>query len=256
MRSDQEELDEAFLARFEEKWFRSAIGRLLRIEEGLVELADFPIDAMPDWVGRLMGKLLKPLGADYPRPELMGEEQFGKLLGSKVLISQGIVGFFRRYDATDDATRAQMTKSLGGSVCVKLLRAQVPQAQRIEKLRKSLRAKVERLSLPSQGRFFRGYADGLLFAETVKNWASKPDPRMHSVGYVCAYAFLNWQRIEELRGSGGWQALFQEFTTSLPEGAEISEDSLRKMLVSVGIGPFGKRGAPRKKSGKRLLASS
>jgi len=239
------ESDEAFLARFGDKWFRAAVNKLNRIEDQWDKNSEFGMDEMPDWAGRLMGKLFEMFKIKPPQPEMMDEEQFGKLLGTKVLISRGIESFFERYDRTDDATRAKFTKMAGGLEAVEYLRAQLPLIKRILELGKFVRSRVERLSLDRQGLFFRGYGNGLLFSQVAKNWLTKDDARAHSFGYICAFAFLNWKRIEELRTTGGWQELLQEFNNSLPSGVDISEDAFAKALKRAGLGSFGKVGRPR-----------
>ncbi len=238
--------DREFLERFGDKWFRAAIGKLDRIEDQWEKETKFHVHEMPDWVGLLMGKLFDMLGVKPLRPEMMNEEQFGKLLGTKVLITSGLHYFFKNYDATDDASRGKLTKMLGGTKAVEHLRAQEHLFKRVDRLRKSVLARVGRLSLSEQGRFYRGYGNGLLFSETAKNWSRKENTRAHSSGYIRAFAVLHWKRIEELRTTGGWSELKQEFTRSLPDGVEISEDAFAKELQRAGVGKFGKIGAPKK----------
>ncbi|MEI8311211.1 MAG: hypothetical protein WCH98_10695 [Verrucomicrobiota bacterium] len=245
--------DEEFLERFGDKWFRGAVGKLNHLEDQWDKAAEFDLDEMPDWAGRLLVKLFEMFNLKPSRPEMMNEEQFGKLLGAKVLISRGIGAFFKRYDHTDDGTRGKLTRALGGAQAIEYLRAQLPLTRQIEKLRKSVLSKVESLPLDRQGLFFRGYGNGLLFSSVARTWLVKDDSRTHSYGYICAFAFLHWRRIEELRTTGGWKLLFQEFIKSLPDGVEISEDAFRKDLRNAGIGAYGKRGAPKKNPEHDLL---
>ncbi|MEI6493408.1 MAG: hypothetical protein WCO94_12725 [Verrucomicrobiota bacterium] len=260
-----EESEEQFLARYDGKWFQPEIKRLLRLENEWDEAGGFDVDRMPFWAARMFGKTASVFDLKPTSPEMTDEKQFGKMLGGKV--AGAVVGleFLKQMEKGPDTARVKLAglynllkrqfltskerrqfKDSTPRQIILELRKEKPRAEKIRAIRKKTMSRVQSESLARQGRFFEGYGTGLLLPERTRDWIRNSSKRSQSTAYANAFAFLNWQHIEECSKNGKWAELLEDFTTSLPDGVDISEEAFQQALRRVGIGPFGKPGRPAK----------
>lgn len=261
------ESDEEFLARYDGKWFQPEIKRLIRIESLFDEKFGFGVDHMPLWAAKMFGKTASVFDLKPSSPEMTDEKQFGKILGAKVACTLGTLGFLRQLEAGNETVRQKLAHVYNALLRIMLtfseekkfkdltvqeilveLRTTKPESEKILAVRKKAMSKVQFQTIFRQGRFFEGYGEGLLVLERMREWAHNAPKRSQNTAYIKAFAFMNWQLIQECSKNGTWADLLDEFTRGQPDGVEISADAFQKDLRREGLGSFGKPGRPRSKT--------
>jgi len=243
------------LEELKEKCFRHEIVKLLRIEDADSANTILNLDAMPTWAGKQFFKLLReftdgPGFLDIPGIEFTTGENFGELLGMKTCWAQVAIQLCQWFDSTDDASRAKLTKAMGGPTAVAELKSELPCSRRIQAVKQKALLKVRKQNTNEQGHFFKGFGRGLLTIERMQKWCTSGDDKRHKKAYVQSYIIFQWQNIEEASKRGGWPEILEDFQQSLPPKTDISEDTFAKALQRAGIGSVGKVGRP-KKSGQK-----
>lgn len=221
--------------------------RLLRIEDEGDTKTILNLDAMPAWAGKQFFQLMRefsdgPGFLDVPSLEFATSENFGELLGSKSGYARTTIQLCEWLNTTDDASRAKLTKALGGPEAVAELRADLPNARRIQAIKQKAFLRVRKQSSNEEGHFFKGFGRGLLVLERMRKWMTQGGEKLHKKGYIKAYIIFHWQEIEAAGKRGGWPEILQDFQNSLPPKIAISEDAFAKSLQRAGIGSVGKRG--------------
>lgn len=246
-----------FVERIEEGWLRSAIVRILRIEDKWSKVSKTcDTNEMPEWVAVLFQQLLNIFGGASVGHRNIGIESFGKILGEKVCFTSGLERLFKHRERTDDATRAQITKMLGGPSGVMRMEKFRNLHREVDELaKKVLKTRVPKLTVEEQGRFYRGYGRGLLSSRQMSRMAREKGKVFNAQAYKTAFAVMNWQKLETLAEAGGWPAVCEFFTTQLPNGVHINEDGFVKMLQLAGMRSGQRAGRPRK-SGKQSSPDS
>lgn len=249
--------DAEFLGRIEEGWLRSAIERILRIEDKWSKVSkSLDTDEMPDWAAVLFRQLLKKLGALSVGHRKIGIESFGKILGEKVCFTSSLETMFKRREKADDATRARITKMLGGLSGVRRMQEFRHLHREVDGLAKQLlKNRVSKLTVEQQGQFYRGYGRGLLSSTQMSLMTRDKGEAFHVHVYKTAFAVMNWPKIANLADEGGWPAVCEFFTTQLPKDVHINEDGFVKMLQLAGMKSGQRAGRPRK-SGKKSSRGS
>jgi len=249
--------DEEFLRRIEEGWLRSAIVRILRIEDKCSKVSKtFDTDQMPEWATFLFRQLFKMFGAASVGHRNIGIESFGNILGEKVCFTSGLERLFKHREKTDDATRAHITKMLGGpSGVTKMAKFRNLHREVDELAKKVLKTRVPKLTIEDQGRFYRGYGQGLLSSRQLSRMTREKGEAFNAQAYKTAFAVMNWQKLENLAEDKGWPGVCEFFTTQLPKGAQVNEDGFVKMLQLAGMKSGQRAGRPRK-SGKQSSRDS
>lgn len=246
--------DEEFLETIEEPWLRVGIERILRIEDKWSKVCkNLDTDEMPGWAVELFHKLLKKMGALSVSHRRINVESFGKMLGEKISFTSSLDGMFKHRERTDDATRAHITKMLGGPSGVRRMQEFRQLYQEVDGVTKRvLKVRVPKLSVEEQGRFYRGFGQGLLSGTQMRQITRSKGQGFNEQMYKTAFAVMNWPKLEALASEGGWPAVCEFFTTQLPRGVSINEDGFVKMLQLAGMTSGQGEGRPRK-SGKKSL---
>lgn len=244
--------DLEFLDCFDDGWLQSYVGRLLRDENDFSNLTGFDVEKMPDWAAKVSKNFFTMMGIALTRPKAMSYQAFGKLLGQKVALADAIEIFCRTHEVTNDATRAKLTKFLGGPKGVALLKSERIFTKRIDQIKTDALRRITRCQIDEQGQFYRGFGEGLLFMGQLNRWKQSGSERKHNHSYMLSFAFLFWEMIEHLSKGGGWTAIREFFTTSLPSSAstKISEDAFVKMLQRAGLKCTARGGRPKKNQGQ------
>lgn len=245
--------EKEFLDRFGNKWFKTAILKLLRIEEQWEKLIGTNSDDMPQWADFALGKLLDVFNVKPSKPEFMDAEQFGKLLGSKFLMASSMEWWIKAFEVGNPERKAKITKFFGGSEGIDLLKQQRPCAKRVLDLNHGMFRRVNQLSFVERGHFFRGYGNGMLLGQALAAWKDNPKKKKHHA-YMMAFAVTYWPDIEEKRQKG-WDEISKFFIEMLPKDIEISEDAFSKFLKRSGMLSAGKIGRPSKVGQKSSLLS-
>lgn len=244
--------DAEFLGAIEHQWLRVAIERILRMEDKWSKVSkNFDTDEMPDWAFELFYKLLKKMGALAVTYRRITIESFGKILGEKVSFTSSLERMFKHREKTDDATRAHITKMLGGPSGVRRMQEFRLLYREVDGLAKRvLKARVPKLSVEEQGRFYKGFGQGLLSGTQISQMTRSKGKAFNEQMYKTAFAVMNWPKLEALACEGGWPAVCEFFTTQLPKGVSINEDGFVKMLQLAGMKSGQQEGRPRKSGNK------
>lgn len=240
---------EVALSAIEPVWMRHALRDLLRLEEKWD--ADDDLNALPAWAETILEQLLCLVGMRFPKIATWNEESFGRTLGQKAWFASLFEGVLVSREKANDATRAKITKLLGGVEGVRFLQELRPMFREIMNInRRILLKKIEKLPVERRGRFYRGYGNGLLTTRQMQRWQAEKGKRLTFRAYKQAFAVLHWEELEAHLAQGGWSAVGEFFVRELPEGVEISEESFIKTLKMVGMKSPRKAGRPRKSGSK------
>lgn len=255
--ADSAREDAEFLQRIEEGWLRSAIVRILRIEDKWSKVSKtFDTEQMPEWATVLFRQLLNIFGPASMGHRNISIESLGKILGEKVCFTSGLERLFKHREKTDDATRAHITKMLGGPSGVERMEKFRHLHREVDELaKKVLKTRLPKLTVEEQGRFYRGYGLGLLSSRQLSRMTREKGKAFNAQAYKTAFAVMNWQKLENLAEEGGWRAVCEFFTMQLPKGAQLNEDGFVKMLQLAGMKSGQRSGRPRK-SGKQSSGDS
>jgi hypothetical protein len=242
--ADRAREDEEFLAKFEPAWMRGPIRKLMRIHDRtLAGSKGLDVEAMSPWALAVSGKLLDRQDARPARPAAMTVRAFGKILGQNVCVAKVAEAFVLALRRADDASRAKLTKFLGGPCGVKIMQDARADLAAIEPIRNSVLKRIRSSGTFEQGHFYRGFGEGLTMLEQkLKRPPKTADPQ----GYMVFFAVMHWKEIERRGQLGGWPSIADFFVTNLPDDLEISQDAFVKMLQRAGLSGVGRQGRPRK----------
>jgi len=253
-------LDEQLLEKLDNKWFRAVLMQLVRIEIQWGEFWEMEIDKMPDWAEKASKPLFKdfrnqfgPL--DSSKIISISTEDFAKLLGAKMRFSKGLQSFYTKWIGSDNATKAKLSKLVGGSEGIEFFKRLQPICKKLDRISKKVFRQVNTLPLNEQGYFWRGYGSGFLFCEALRDWKKTVSSTKAKNSYMRGYISLNWEEIELQRKQGGWPEILQNFQSALPEGVDISEDAFQQILKRAGFKNVGRVGRPSKSGQKTLRVS-
>lgn len=234
--------DRAFFERISPEWLRSYARRMLRVEERLSARDPvLDVDAMPPWAFVLTGRLLESKGMRVTTPERLTVQRMGYMLGLKVVTAEVVRRLCMAWDKATDGDRAKLTNLLGGPAGVKLARSTREALRDVSALKIALLKSIPKRTMIEQGRFFRGYGEGLLALGNPKNKRG-----MSGRQQMVLFAVLHWNDLQNLANSEGWPGVKAFFVEQQAFDQEISEDAFVKMLQQAGMKSGLKTGRPRK----------
>jgi hypothetical protein len=247
-----------------ERWYFPLIGKIEEFENSTHELEYMESsvsEEAPDWVTQCLIKSIEPYKeqAGLVARARLNTRMIGAHIGAKSSVCDAMALAYKVLGALRERDRVSWIKWFGGqeefdeAMAVYKSFAEVRKPQFSE-----IRIEANRLVMQQgeleQIHFFQGLSKGLTFMMEIRKLfklaRTKREKDAQTRMGVYAFGLLNWEYIEQRRGSLTWQQLTKDFEEFADHKSEITEETLKKIFQRCGVQNL--RGAGRPKVPKKI----